>query len=83
MGFADSIKKIETADNRPIFRRLLELLEALPHELESLVDKPRLVRFAREAVKNDLRGEVVNYSVSENIDRLESLVEWLSTDVVA
>jgi asparagine synthase (glutamine-hydrolysing) len=83
MGFADSIQKMETADNRPVFRRLLELLEALPQELESLVDKPRLVRFAGEAIKNDLRGEVVNYSVPENIDRLESLVEWLSTDVVA
>ena len=82
MGFAGTVREMEAADNRVMFRKLLDLLEELPHELEPLLDKPRLVRFAHDSIRNDLRGEAVNYSISDNIDRLEALVDWLSTDNV-
>jgi asparagine synthase (glutamine-hydrolysing) len=77
MGFAAVSSVAETADNRPLFRKALQLMDSVPPALAMIVDVARVRSMADRGIRQDCRGQAVRMAWSANIRQFELLEIWL------
>jgi asparagine synthase (glutamine-hydrolysing) len=76
MGLAGSMQVAENHDNRKMLNDLLALLENLKPGLIDLVDVERLRAMALRDIAENKTGAEYSWTMSRNIERLETLNMW-------
>lgn len=80
MGNAAAVSYWDSADQRPVFQRMLLLAESLPIELDEIVDAQSMCSMAKGWLDADARGNRFAYWLEPLIANLEVLVPWLNIE---
>lgn len=76
MGLAGSIQASASFDNRQMLNDFLALLENLRPDLVELVDVEKLQKMAITDIAENKKGSEYSWTMSRNIERLETLNLW-------
>lgn len=77
MGCTLNQKNSETACNKAILGRILELAGSLQGDAYAVIDLAKLRQIVKTGIERDWRGEEVNYAFKQHLEQLEFMHSWL------
>jgi asparagine synthase (glutamine-hydrolysing) len=79
MGVVPHLELAEKSSNETILQGILNLTEALPLATHDVYDIAKLRRMAVTGIKEDWRGEEVNYILTKQLKQLQIIHSWFES----